>query len=44
MRISLKGGRLLGPVMFDGMSAKLHDARTDLYIADGKILAIVKSP
>ncbi|MFZ9526235.1 MAG: dihydroorotase, partial [Burkholderiaceae bacterium] len=44
MRISLKGGRLLGPVMLDGVSATLHDARTDLYIADGKILAIGDKP
>ncbi|MBM3340294.1 MAG: dihydroorotase, partial [Betaproteobacteria bacterium] len=44
MRISLRGGRLVGPVMLDGNNAKLHDARADLHLANGRILAIGEEP
>jgi dihydroorotase len=44
MRISLKGGRLVGPVMLDGNNAKLHDASADLHLANGRILAIGEEP
>ncbi|NDH44092.1 MAG: dihydroorotase, partial [Betaproteobacteria bacterium] len=44
MRISLLGGRLVGPVLADGQGLVLHDAITDLYLADGRIAAIGQKP
>ena len=44
MRISLVGGRLVGPVMLDGQTTRLHDARADLHLANGLIVAIGDRP
>ena len=44
MRISFKGGRLVGPVMRDGGQLSLHDDFCDLHIANGRIVAIGEKP